>query len=290
MADPSKASASDRGPATATGGRAWGLIRRVLVPPAIAYLVLVVLMMFLERALIFFPMPYPGGDWSPGGTEFEEAFFTAADSTRLHGWYAHRDDPVAVILFAHGNAGNVTHRSDVLRLLRRQGAAILVFDYRGYGRSEGRPSEQGVLDDARAARAWLAERSGVAPERIVLMGESLGAAVVVHLAAEAGARGLILEGAFTSLPDVAAYHYPWLPVRWLMRTRLDAAARIGDYHGPLFQMHGEADSIIPLRLGRELFEAANEPKRFVALPGHDHNDPPGLEYYDILGGFLESLP
>ena len=166
---------------------------------------------------------------------------------------------------------------------------MLVFDYRGYGKSEGKPDERGVLADARAARTWLAQKAGVAENRIVLMGESLGGAVAVDLAAD-GARALILENTFSSMPDVAAYHYPWAPVRLLMRTQFNSLARIGSYHGPLYQSHGDRDSIVPLRFATRLFDAANEPKRFLLVEGADHNDPRMPQYYDKLREFLEVVP
>src|SRR5262249_16306185 len=140
-------------------------------------------------------------------------------------------------------------------------------------RSQGSPTVAGALDDARAARAWLATRAGVDPAQVVLYGESLGGGVMADLAAEEGARGLVLESTFSSLPDVAAFHYPWLPVKLVMRSRLDSAAKIGRYRGPLLQVHGDADTIVPISLARRLFEAANEPKRLVVIPGGDHNDP-----------------
>jgi hypothetical protein len=146
------------------------------------------------------------------------------------------------------------------------------------------------LADARAARAWLAAREKCDPADIVLMGESLGGAVAVDLAAGEGARALVLESTFSSLPDVAAYHYPWLPVRWAMRTRLDSAAKIGRYHGPLLQAHGDADTIVPIRFGRRLFEAAGEPKQLLLLSGHDHNDPMPPEFYDALAVLIDRLP
>ena len=121
---------------------------------------------------------------------------------------------------------------------------------------------------------------------MVLLGESIGGAVAVDLAARDGAKALVLESTFDRLPDVAAYHVPWLPVRWLMQTRLDSAAEIGKYHGPLFQVHGDADTIVPLEFGQRLFAAANEPKHFMLLPGHDHNDPMPTGYYFALAAFL----
>ena len=167
--------------------------------------------------------------------------------------------------------------------------ATLILDYRGYGRSEGKPNEAGVLADARAARRWLAHREKIADTDVVLMGESLGGAVAVDLAACDGAAALVLESTFTNLPDVAAYHYPWLPVRWAMRARFDSAAKIANYHGPLLQSHGDADTIVPLQLGKRLFDAANSPKKFVLLPGHDHNDSRPPEYYDRLANFLDHI-
>jgi fermentation-respiration switch protein FrsA (DUF1100 family) len=247
-----------------------GRLLRVARVLLVAYLLVVLLMMLIEESLIL----------------FEDAWFEAADGVKLHGWFVPHDAPRAVALFAHGNAGNITHRDDLLRELHRLGVAVLAFDYRGYGRSSGSPSEDGVLADARAARDWLANRAGVPASQIVLMGESIGGAVMTLLAAEQGARGLVLENTFPNAPDVAAFHYPWLPVRMLMRTRLDAAAAIGRYHGPLLQVHGDADTIVPIALGRKLFEAANEPKQFVVIPGADHNDPRAAGFYQALDQFL----
>ena len=143
----------------------------------------------LEKSLVFAPSRYPEGNWQPAGLVFEDAWFAAADGTRLHGWFVPHAQPRAVVLFCHGNGGNVALWADVLRNLHdRMGVTAMGFDYRGYGRSEGTPSEAGVLADARAARAWLARRTGIAEDRIVLMGRSLGGAVAVDLATD-GAGG-----------------------------------------------------------------------------------------------------
>jgi fermentation-respiration switch protein FrsA (DUF1100 family) len=244
---------------------------------AVPYLLVLLAMRLMENSLIFFPMPYPAGLWELPAGDVEDAWFTSPDGHKLHGWYAPRESPRAVLLFLHGNAGNITHRDDRLLALRRLGFSVLMLDYRGFGRSEGSPSEKGVLADARAARAWLAQRAGVAEPDIVLWGESLGGGVAVDLAARDGARGLILESTFTSLPDLAAYHYRWLPVRWLMRSRLDSLSLIGRYRGPLLWSHGDADEIVPYTNGLRLFEAANEPKEAVTFPGGRHNGPPHPE-------------
>jgi len=249
-----------------------------------------VILMFLEDSLIFVPSPYPEGNWRPPGLRFEDVEFPSDDGTPLHGWYVPHEKACGAVLFCHGNAGNITHREEILyRLHEVSGVTVFIFDYRGYGRSKGKPNEAGVLADARAARDWLSRREGVAPDRLILMGESIGGAVAVDLAAEQGARGLVLESTFTSLRDVAAYHFPWLPVRQLMRTRLDSLAKIKSYRGPLLQSHGDRDTIVPYQLGQRLFEAANEPKQFITFPGGDHNDLRGTGYYEKVGQFVAGL-
>jgi fermentation-respiration switch protein FrsA (DUF1100 family) len=268
------------------GRRFWFRLVRI---PILVYLGIVLLMVFFEQSLVFFPTRYPDGDWHPYGLTFEDAEFRAVDGTRLHGWFVPCDNPRAVILFSHGNGGNLSHRADILRELHRLRAAVMIYDYRGYGRSEGSPEEPGILADARAARAWLAKRAGISELDVVQMGESLGGGVAVDLAATDGARGLILISTFTSLPDIGAIHYPWLPVRLLMRNRLDSLSKIANYHGPLLQIHGDADTIIPYSNGRRLFDGANEPKRFVTLHGADHNDMPSGEFYQAIDQFLDML-
>jgi fermentation-respiration switch protein FrsA (DUF1100 family) len=277
-------------------GRASGLRRvlrkafRLMVLLAVGYGFILVLAMIFEESLIYFPTRYPDGDWEPTQIAVEDAWFRASDGTKLHGWYVAHDDPQAFVLFCHGNAGNVSHRADQIRLLSELvRVSVLCLDYRGYGRSEGRPNERGVLSDARAARKWLAQRAGIDEKEIVLLGRSLGGAVIVDLASKDGARALVLESTFTSVPDMAAHYYPWLPVRMVLRTRLDALGKISNYHGPLFQSHGEADSIVPCHFGRRLFEAANQPKEFFNIPGGDHNELPPRQYYEALRRFLEAI-
>lgn len=266
----------------------WPKVWRQLRAATLGVLIVVISMMIFENKLIFIPSKYPEGDWKPQGLNFQDAWFKASDGTRLHGWYVPHPRPAAYILFCHGNAGNITHRADRAELLHdRCAAAVLLFDYRGYGRSEGSPSETGVLDDARAARAWLAQQAGINQRDIIVMGESLGGGVAVDLAAADGARGLILENTFSSLGDVAAYHVPVLPVRYFMRTRLDSLSKIGKYHGPLLQSHGQPDRVVPYKFGQRLFDAANQPKRFISYPTLDHNDPRPATYYPEVARFIE---
>jgi len=245
----------------------------------------------LERKMIFHPAPFPEGNWEPHGLAHEDAWFEAEDGTSLHGWFVPHPDPIGVALFMHGNAGNISSRAQTLHVLNgRHRLSVLAFDYRGYGRSEGKPSERGILQDARAARAWLARRTGVPEQDIILMGRSLGGAVAVDLAAKDGARGLVLASTFTSLPDVGAHHFRWLPTSPLMSLRLNSLSKIRYYSGPLLQSHGDADRVIPYDLGQRLYEAAPGPKRFVTLPGGGHNDPRPETYRIALDEFLASLP
>lgn len=244
----------------------------------------------IESSLVFHPSKYPEGDWTPSKLPVENAWFTAPDGTRLHGWYVRHPKAAGVALFAHGNAGNVTYWADTLRILhQRHHLTVLAFDYRGFGRSEGMPSEPGLLQDARAARAWLAKEEGIQEQDIILMGQSLGGGVVVDLAATDGARGLVLASTFTSLPDVAQAHVPAVPRHWL-KNRFDSLAKIRNYHGPLLQVHGDQDRLVPFAQGQKLFAAANEPKRFVTVPGGDHNTPLPEAYRQALDDFLASLP
>jgi fermentation-respiration switch protein FrsA (DUF1100 family) len=194
-------------------------------------------------------------------------------------------------LFFCGNGGNVTHRAELLQKLRHQSeVSVLAVEYRGYGQSEGKPHEAQILADARLAQTWLAEREGIAKQDIVVMGESLGGAVAVDLAAGEGARGLVLASTFNRLPDVAAHYYHAIPIYLLMRTRFDSQSKIGNYHGPLLQFHGETDKIVPFKFGKQLFEAANEPKKFVAETKHDHNDSLPASFFAAFNEFLAGLP
>ncbi|MGH7139598.1 MAG: alpha/beta hydrolase [Pirellulales bacterium] len=288
MCDIKQRSLADRG-----GRRARRLARRAVAAAVVlfasVYFLLLALLMFAEESLIFFPDHLPLAGWDLPGVE--RARFQAADGTKLHGWFFPHPQPRAVVLFACGNAGNISYRGERLAdFCRRQRVALLAFDYRGYGLSEGKPNEDGVLMDARAARHWLAERAGVPETEIVLLGESLGGGVMVDLASRDGARGLILERTFTSLTDVAAVHFPYLPVRLLMRNRLDSLSKIANYHGPLLIGHGDIDEIIPYELGRRLFDAANAPKRFIDLPRTGHNDPLPQTWDDAVDEFFASLP
>ncbi len=256
---------------------------------AAAYLVVLLLLMFFENAFIFPAPKYPRGDWS-GEQQFENVVFNTTDGVALNGWFLEHPRRRACVLYFHGNGENIAHLGWLLDSLSdRLQASVFVFDYRGYGRSGGKPSEKGVLTDAHAAHAWLRERTNLQSDEIILMGRSLGGALAVDLAAEQGAQGLVLENTFTSIPDVAASHYPWAPVHWLMKTQMRSVDKIPRYPGPLLQTHGDADRVVPFALGERLFEAAPGPKQFIHVRSGRHNDPPSREYETALEQFVRNL-
>ncbi len=200
--------------------------------------------------------------------------FTAQDGVQLHGWFvpATQSPARATMLVFNGNAGNRAYRAEFAHAFRPHGLAVLLFDYRGFGGSAGSPDEPGLALDARAARRYLLSRPDVDASRVVYFGESLGAAVAVELAAEHPPAALVLRSPFTSMADVGRHHYPFLPVRLLLRDRFATIDRIAQVRAPLLVIAGDADSIVPLAQSRRLYEAANPPKDFVVIEGADHND------------------
>ncbi len=217
--------------------------------------------------------------------------FETSDGVSLHGWFVSRSDASGVVLFFHGNAGNISQRLDTLRFWHDMGLSILALDYRGYGHSEGEISEAGTRLDARAGWRYLTEARGYAPERIVVFGRSLGAAVAIELASEVGCAGLIAESAFTTVADVARRAYPWLPVRFLLRMRFDSRSHVQTIVAPKLFVHSAQDEVIPFYMGQALFEAAREPKTFLAIRGA-HNDgwlQSGERYTDGMRAFIASL-
>jgi len=270
--------------------------RIALVVAGLATMIL--LMALFERSLIFFPTRYPDGWWDTeavahgSGCDVEDRFFSAEDGVKLHGWWIRRvgsgdDDPV--LLFFHGNAGNLSHRAELLfELAIRVPARVFVVGYRGYGRSEGRPSEDGLYRDARAAWRHLTGEGGLPPDRIVIFGKSLGGAVAIDLATEVDPGGLIVESSFTSIPDMAGKHYPFVP-KFMVRTRMNSLAKITTISCPKLFIHSKADRVVPYALGRKLYEAAPEPKSFHEVFGAGHNETwlvGGEAYFDAIGVFV----
>ncbi len=244
-----------------------------LLTAAGAYGALLLALYFGQASLLYLPdLPSRAISATPAdiGLEYETVWLTTADRVKLHGWYLPAAQPRATLLFFHGNAGNISHRLDTLRIFHALGLAVFIFDYRGYGQSEGAADEAGTRQDAAAAWRYLTETRDVAAGDIVLFGRSLGAALAAWLAAREQPGALILESAFISAPELAADLYWWLPARRL--TRFDYATRdaVDAVRCPLLVVHSPQDEIIPYRHGLALYAAARPPKAFLALRG-DHN-------------------
>ncbi len=241
---------------------------------AIGYAVLATALFFYQPNLLYFPdMPTRQIQATPEviGLEYESLTLTTSDDEQLDAWFIPADPARGTVLFCHGNAGNISHRLDSIRIFHDLGLSVLIFDYRGYGQSTGRPTEKGTYKDADAAWQYLVEQRGTQPENIILFGRSLGASIAADLATRQPAAGVILESAFTSVPDVAAQLYPWLPVRWLSRYQYNTRKKLADIHSPVLIVHSRDEEIIPYSNGERLYEAANEPKLFLELRG-GHND------------------
>lgn len=244
-----------------------------------------------EKRLAFHPAKFPEGDWRPTNLIYEDVWFEAEDGTRIHGWYVPHPNPRGQALVLHGNGGNLTNLAESLAVLGRQHRlSVLAFDYRGYGKSAGEPTEQGLLQDARAARAWLAKRDQVAERDVILLGREIGGAVALQIAAEDGARGVVTAATFKSLPDFAQKYSPLMPTWLVMSMRFDAVAAIKRYEGPVLIAHGDADEVVPFDHALALYQAAKGPKQLVTISGGKHNDPLPEEYRIALDKFLADLP
>jgi pimeloyl-ACP methyl ester carboxylesterase len=247
-------------------------------------------MSVLDQFFVFHPDPWQDKDWrAASGLPLEDIWFQAADGARLFGWYVEAQADRPVILWCHGNAGNVINRLDNLRYLYRQGLSVFLFDYRGYGRSQGiRPSEQGLYQDAIGAYDYLTRVRTIRPERLVIFGRSLGAAVAAELASHKPVAGLILESCFPSVEAVAKVHYGGLPVHWLLGAEFRLIDRLPQLSLPKLVIHGDQDDIIPLELGKQVFEAAKPPKSFHLISGADHNNTyqvGGAAYFQLFAEF-----
>lgn len=259
------------------------------------YMLLCAYLFFMQSRMLYYPnLPSRKLRTTPAaiGLDYEPVTLTADDRVRLHGWFVPAEKQRAVLLFFHGNAGNISHRLDSLRIFHELGLSVLIFDYRGYGQSEGRPSEQGTYLDAEAAWRHLTVDRGIHPGNIVLFGRSLGGAVAAHQAAMDTPAGLILESVFTSVPDLAASYYRFIPVRLLSRFRYDTLAAVRMASCPVLIIHSPNDDIISYENGQRLYEAAEEPKTFLAIRG-SHNEgflASGSLYMNGLDVFIASLP
>ncbi len=269
MADEPTLTEQDSKPALRS--RLFKAARRLLVIILITYAGVCLLVACFQGYLIYFPDRKIAATPQDVGLSFDEVTLHTSDGVELSAWYLPCPEAKATVLFCHGNAGNIGDRLHSIHVLHHYGYAVLIFDYRGFGQSEGHPTETGTYRDAEAAWQYLVEDRAVPPQRLVIFGRSLGGAVAIDLALRHTPAALVVESTFTSLADVGGMHYPLLPVKYLIRYRYDSAGKVGSINCPKLFLHGQDDRLIPIALGRQLFEAAAAPKQFIETPGNHVN-------------------
>jgi fermentation-respiration switch protein FrsA (DUF1100 family) len=247
------------------------MISSALRTVAIAITGVLALMFFLQSRLVYFPDGQIIATPGDRGFAYEEISFEAADGVQLSAWYVPSQANRGVVLFSHGNGGNISYNLPYVELLHRLGLSTFIYDYRGYGKSKGKPSEEGTYNDVAGAWQYLTESRKVPAGQILLYGQSLGGPIAAKLATEKTPAALILDSTFTSFVDIAGYHYPFLPVRWLARFDYNTLDHVKKVRCPVLVIHSPDDEIAPFRQGVALYEAAPEPKSFVKLRG-GHND------------------
>lgn len=265
--------------------------RRLLGLVVFSYFAVVAAVFVFQTKLIYFPARAIEATPETVRLPFDEVTLTTKDGIKINAWFVPNRDAKGTILFFHGNGGNNGDRVDILRVLHSFQFNIMIVDYRGYGKSEGNPSEQGTYLDALAAWEYLTRTRGIPDNSIVVMGESLGGAVAIDLASRYAPGALVVQSTFTCLADVAAMHYPLLPVRWLIRHYYDSLDKIERISCPKLFIHSEEDTLIPIANAKALFDRAKDPKQFMSTPG-DHNEGGVMyapEYTEQLRQFLHFL-
>ncbi|UCH52109.1 MAG: alpha/beta hydrolase [Chloroflexota bacterium] len=261
---------------------------RILIIVAGAYVMFIVLLYIFQPHYVYYPERTLSRDPSRVGLQFDTVYFETTDGVKLSGWFIPNESARGVILFCHGNAGNISHRLESIEIFHRLGLEVFIFDYRGYGQSEGKPNEHGTYKDAEAAWQYLIEECQVSPNEVIVFGRSLGGAVASWLAQSHTPKALVLESTFVSLPDIATKLYPYLPVRLLLRFEYNTAEYLRRVDCPVLIVHSRDDEIMPLSQGQRLFEMAKEPKRFLEISG-THNEgfiTSGKHYENGLNVFI----
>ncbi len=257
-----------------------------------ALLIIRLLVRKFERHQMYYPIRDLEATPDLAGMDYQEVETAAEDGVRIHGWWIPAAAGRATVLFCHGNAGNISHRLESVAVFHRLGLNVLIFDYRGFGRSEGSPDEEGTYLDAAAAYRLLREERGIDPERTIIFGRSLGGAVAIELARRTEAAALIVESTFTSAADMGKLIYPFLPIRLLIRNRYDSLAKVGGLDLPVLVIHSPDDELVPFEMGERLFRAAaGEPKEFFPISG-GHGDGflvTGEAYSKGIDSFLKKI-
>ncbi len=269
----------------------WGLIKAVFFAAGAVYIALALLLAIFQSRMIYYPTYSIDSTPRQIGLGYDDVDFVSDDGIRLNGWFIPAENRIGVLLFCHGNAGNISHRLESIKIFHDLGLSVFIFDYRGYGLSEGDPSENGTYRDVEAAWNHLTEISMIDPSEIIVFGRSLGGSIAAYIAKEQNPGALILESAMTSVPDIAAGMYPFLPVRLLARFEYNTIDYIREISCPVLVIHSPDDEIIPYENGQKLFAAANEPKLFLELTG-GHNEGfllAAKEYKDGLREFIGKI-
>ncbi len=275
------------------------MLKRFIIYSALITVLIMIIPKFIEKRLIFHP-DKSNDHTTPDayGIQYDDVTFRTEDGLNLNGWFVPGKKPLPdadlhTLLWFHGNSGNINRRLDNIKMLHdRVPVNVFIFDYRQYGKSEGKISEQGTYIDARAALAYLHSRNDINNEKIIFFGRSLGSAVAVELAVQEKCRALILETPFTSIKEMGKKLYPFLPFTFFLRTKYDSLSRIGDIKVSTLIMHGDKDELVPIEQGKMLYEKANDPKEFYTIPGAMHNDTHivgGEEYFDVIKSFISKL-
>lgn len=263
----------------------------IVILAAGGYLLLIFLIYISQHKLLYYPDSNITRTPADIGLAYEDVYLETEDSESVHGWFVPAQNSRYTVLFFHGNAGNISGRLETIDLLHELNLNVFIIDYRGYGKSSGRPTEKGTYRDAEAAWNYLKEQRGIPIDSMIVMGRSLGAAIAADLAARIQPAGVILESPFTSVPDMAAELYPWIPARRLARFSYPTEENISKIKSPLLIAHSESDEIIPYEHGQLLYEKANQPKTFLDLQG-GHNDgflATGNLYRERLNIFISNL-
>jgi fermentation-respiration switch protein FrsA (DUF1100 family) len=267
---------------------------RIALVATVVLLALVAIVWTQQRRLMYFPFADVPSPERVGLSGVSAVSFPTSDGLTLNGWFVSRAaTPQFTVIVFNGNAGNRAFRAPLADVLARANCAVLLFDYRGFGGNPGLPSEQGLKNDARAARGYVVSRADVDRGKLVYFGESLGTAVATDLAVDYPPAALILRSPFTSMTDVGRHHYSLMPVRLLLRDRYDTIGRISRVNTPLLVIGGDRDRIVPIAQTRRVYEAAREPKSLLVIRGADHNDDSllvGREMMDEVLRFLRNLP
>lgn len=264
-------------------------LTRIIVRWGAFYLGVLAVLMLLENRLVFHPARAESS-WvpPPANCVVGDVWLDLADGTRLHAWWFPQPGATGALLYCHGNAGNLSYRGQAAQALAETlGVSVLLFDYPGYGKSEGKPSEAACYAAADAAYDWLVEQQKIPAEQIILYGKSLGGGVAADLAVRRPHRALLLLKTFTSIPDMAWKQFPFIPTRWLVRNRFDTLSKIGRCTRPVVIAHGDRDGLIPLWMAEANYQAAPTPKQFFLLPGAGHNDMLAPSFLRELRAYLD---